>query len=63
MRESLTARIKQQVKDPAVAAKLIPDYPVGCKRTCIIDGYWPVHTLPHRYFSELLSEFVALDLW
>ena len=31
--------IRRTVKDPAVADQLIPDYPVFCKRTPIVDDY------------------------
>lgn len=37
LREALMAT----VKDPVVAAKLCPTHPVGCKRTCVVDDYWP----------------------
>ena len=43
LREILTAHIQETVRDPATAAALTPNYPVGCKRTCIIDDYWPTY--------------------
>lgn len=33
--------MEAQVKDPALRAKLTPDYPVGCKRILISDDYLP----------------------
>lgn len=32
--------LKKQVSDPALRAKLTPDYPVGCKRILISDDYF-----------------------
>ena len=40
-RSILSSRIKAVVKDPATAAALTPSYPVGCKRLCVVDDYWP----------------------
>ena len=41
----MITRIRRTVKDPAVAEQLIPDYPVFCKRTPIVDDYCiaPLH--------------------
>lgn len=33
--------IRKQVKDPALAAKLTPDYTIGCKRILISNAYFP----------------------
>lgn len=33
--------LEEQVEDPALRAKLTPDYPVGCKRILISDDYYP----------------------
>ena len=61
--------IRRTVKDPAVAEQLIPDYPVFCKRTPIVDDYC-TYSAPHAQanrsslFSTLLRhgllEFVIL---
>ncbi len=39
--------IQRQIKDPNVAAKLTPDYPVGCRRILISNDYYPTFNLPH----------------
>lgn len=39
--------IKRQVKDPALRAKLTPDYTIGCKRILISDDYYPALTQPN----------------
>ncbi len=38
-RELSTAHITKHVPDPELRAKLIPDFPVGCKRILISDNY------------------------
>lgn len=38
-RDLSTKFIKKNVKDPELRAKLIPDFPVGCKRILISDNY------------------------
>uniref|UniRef100_A0A7S2S2E9 FAD/NAD(P)-binding domain-containing protein n=1 Tax=Mucochytrium quahogii TaxID=96639 RepID=A0A7S2S2E9_9STRA len=39
VRNMYTAYMKSVVKDKGVAEKLIPDYPIGCKRPLISDDY------------------------
>ncbi len=34
-------QLERQVPDPALRAKLTPDYPVGCKRILITDDFYP----------------------
>lgn len=41
-RAAITRIIRGTVRDPAVAAALTPDYPVGCKRQCVADTYYPM---------------------
>ncbi len=36
-----TRHMEAQVKDPALRARLTPDYPIGCKRILISDDYLP----------------------
>ena len=38
-RKRAEAFLRQQVKDPELLKKLIPDYSVGCKRVLIVDSY------------------------
>jgi cation diffusion facilitator CzcD-associated flavoprotein CzcO len=35
------AHLRRQVKDPALRAKLVPDYPIGAKRVLFNDDYYP----------------------
>jgi len=39
-RKSL-AHLRRQVKDPALRAKLVPDFPIGAKRVLFNDDYYP----------------------
>jgi cation diffusion facilitator CzcD-associated flavoprotein CzcO len=41
------AHLKHQVKDPALRAKLWPDYPVGCKRILFASNYFPALQQPN----------------
>ena len=39
--EMATKHLEAQVADPALRAKLTPDYPIGCKRILISSDYYP----------------------
>lgn len=39
-----SAFLRKQVKDPALRAKLTPDYRIGCKRILISNAYYPALT-------------------
>lgn len=39
--------LRTQVPDPALRAKLTPDYPIGCKRVLISNDYYPALTEPN----------------
>lgn len=41
------AHLRRQVKDPALRAKLTPDYTIGCKRILISDNYYPALSQPN----------------
>jgi cation diffusion facilitator CzcD-associated flavoprotein CzcO len=45
----ITARrhLRSQVPDPALRAKLTPDYTIGCKRILLSDDYYPALTQPN----------------
>lgn len=40
-------RIREVVKDPAVAETLAPDNVIGCKRLCLDTNYYETYNLPH----------------
>jgi cation diffusion facilitator CzcD-associated flavoprotein CzcO len=40
-------RLKREIPDPALRAKLVPDYPMGCKRVLISNDYLPALARPN----------------
>lgn len=47
-------KIRQLVKDPAVAQKLLPhDHGIGTKRICVDTGYYQTYNLPHVKLIDL----------
>ena len=48
--------LRHQVKDPTLRAKLIPDYPVGCKRLLFSNDWYPALTQPN---VEVVTEAVT----
>jgi cation diffusion facilitator CzcD-associated flavoprotein CzcO len=47
--------LRRQVKDPALRAKLVPDYPIGAKRVLFNDDYYPALT---RSNVELVTDAI-----
>lgn len=45
-----------KIKDPALRAKLTPQYPVGCKRILFANSYYPAIAQPH---VDLVTEAIA----
>ncbi|GAA5099294.1 flavin-containing monooxygenase [Nocardia iowensis] len=55
--------LRKQVPDPALRAKLTPDYPIGCKRGLFSNDYYPALTQPNvrvetTAITEVLPEGV-----
>ena len=50
------AHLHGQVADPALRAKLTPDYEIGCKRVLISNDFYPALTRPN---VELVTEAIA----
>jgi cation diffusion facilitator CzcD-associated flavoprotein CzcO len=48
--------LRVQVADPALRARLTPDYPIGCKRVLISSDYYPALQLPQ---VELIDTPIA----
>ena len=40
-------RLRRQVRDPELRAKLTPSYRIGCKRMVVSDDYHPALTRPN----------------
>ncbi|WP_051385392.1 flavin-containing monooxygenase [Actinokineospora inagensis] len=45
------ANIRRSVKDPDLAAKLTPDYVMGCKRVLISNDYYPTFNRPNVHLD------------
>ncbi|MGI9246531.1 MAG: flavin-containing monooxygenase [Steroidobacteraceae bacterium] len=41
------AHLRRQVRDPALRARLVPDYPIGAKRVLFNDDYYPALCRPN----------------
>jgi cation diffusion facilitator CzcD-associated flavoprotein CzcO len=41
------AHLRRQVKDPALRARLVPDFPIGAKRVLFNDDYYPALSRPN----------------
>ena len=51
------SKIRQTVKDPATAAKLLPqDHPIGTKRICVDSGYFETFNRPNVKLVDLRSD-------
>jgi cation diffusion facilitator CzcD-associated flavoprotein CzcO len=47
MRLAWRAHLRAQVKDPGLRARLVPDYPIGCKRLLFSNDWYPALTEPN----------------
>ncbi|WP_425409559.1 flavin-containing monooxygenase [Hyphococcus sp.] len=56
VRRTFEKHLANQVKDPALRAKLTPDYPVGCKRILISDDYFAAI---QRHNVDLVTDRIA----
>jgi cation diffusion facilitator CzcD-associated flavoprotein CzcO len=57
------AHIARQVKDPALRAKLTPDYTIGCKRILLSSDYYPALAEPHvDVVTEAITEITETGL-
>jgi cation diffusion facilitator CzcD-associated flavoprotein CzcO len=51
--EFVRGKIRRIVGDPATAARLCPDYPIGCKRLCVDTGYYETYNRPNVALVDL----------
>ncbi|MET7767203.1 NAD(P)/FAD-dependent oxidoreductase [Nocardia sp. NPDC005366] len=58
--EYVRARIREKVKDPALAEKLTPrSYPIAAKRMCVDTGYYEVYNRDNVTLVDLLEEPIS----
>ncbi len=53
--------LRSQVADPALRAKLIPDYPMGCKRILLTNEYYPALQRPNVELVTTPIERIEAD--
>lgn len=49
-------QLHRQVRDPKLRRRLVPEYPLGCKRVLLANDYYPALTKPH---VEVIDSGVA----
>ena len=54
--EFVRNKIRETVKDPAIAEKLIPSYPIGIKRISIDDGYYEIFNRPDVSLVDMVND-------
>ena len=54
--EFVRERIRETVKDPAVAELLCPDNVIGCKRPCLDTGYFETYNRPNVGLVDVRSQ-------
>ena len=52
-REFFKSKITQRVDDPALAEKLVPSTPMGCKRLCVDTDYYEIYNQDHVSLIDL----------
>jgi cyclohexanone monooxygenase len=46
-------KIAQTVRDPDTARRLMPSYPIGCKRLCVDTGYYETYNRPNVHLVDV----------
>jgi cation diffusion facilitator CzcD-associated flavoprotein CzcO len=54
--EFVRTKIREIVKDPQTAEKLVPWLPVGCKRTCYSQNYYETFNEPHVRLVDVRNQ-------
>lgn len=52
-RDFFRDRIVEQLDDPSLADKLVPETPIGCKRLCVDTGYYKTYNRDHVKLIDL----------
>jgi len=51
--EFVRGKVREIVKDPALAEKLAPRQAIGCKRICVDTGYYDTFNRPHVHLVDI----------
>ena len=54
--EFVRGKIRQIVRDPAIAARLCPSHPIGCKRVCVDTGYYDTFNRPNVALVDVSAQ-------
>ncbi|MEO7150755.1 MAG: NAD(P)/FAD-dependent oxidoreductase [Burkholderiaceae bacterium] len=54
--EFVRGKIRAAVHDSAVAARLSPNHPIGCKRLCVADGYYETYNRPNVRLVDVSTQ-------
>ncbi len=53
-----TKHLESQIEDPALRAKMLPDYEIGCKRVLFSDDFYPCFGRPHVWLvTQKITRF------
>ena len=52
-RDFFREKIAERVEDPELAKKLIPDFPIGCKRLCVDTDYYEIYNEDHVQLVDI----------
>ena len=55
-RDFFGEKIASRVEDPELAQKLIPDFPIGCKRLCVDTDYYEIYNEEHVTLVDLKEQ-------
>ena len=59
MRLAWKVNLRRQVKDPALRARVVPDYPIGCKRILFSNDWYPA--LDHDHVDVVTDAVAAVE--
>ncbi|CAN5675954.1 NAD(P)/FAD-dependent oxidoreductase [soil metagenome] len=59
MRTAWKLQLRRQVSDPALRAKLVPDYEIGCKRILFSNDWYPA--LDRRHVAVVTDRVTAIE--
>ena len=52
-RDFFREKISERIDDPELAKKLIPDFPIGCKRLCVDTDYYEIYNEGHVQLVDI----------
>ena len=59
VRASWRLQLRRQVKDPALRRRLVPDYPIGCKRVLFSNDWYP--TLDRDHVDVVTTSITGIE--